>query len=1080
MRPARTWTRGAVATLGAMLVGGADGALPGAAAMPAPADAEIYIVQLAGDPLATYRGGLPGLPPTSPIEAGTGRLDVDTAVSTRYLDHIDRVQARAVDALSHALGRPVAALDRYRVVFNGLAVRLTPAEAAVVAGVPSVVDVHPEAVDRVATDVGPAWSGAAGVWEGGDVGRPDGVRGEGVVIGIVDTGINVDHPSFAAVDAYGYEHANPRGPGRYLGWCDPSHSRYSPDLRCNDKLIGLWSHFGSGNNPEDDNGHGSHTASTAGGNRLPAAVLVGPTISITRSISGVAPHANIAAYDACTGGGGCPESSTVAAIEQAVIDGVDVINYSIQVGQDSPWLNTRSQAFLAAREAGVFVAVAAGNAGPGPATNFANAPWVLTVGNSTHNRTMRNALVRMDGGDSPPPADIGGKGLTAGLAGPHPIVYAKGVTNVDGEVDDGRCLKAFAPGTFDSAIVLCDRGQNARVAKGQNVLAGGAAGYILANTAAEGGSLVGDGHFLPAVHISFADGERLKAWLATGSEHVGEIAGLTIDAAAANGDIMNAGSSRGPTMSTQCCRRPGLAIFEPMLLDVLKPDLTAPGTDVFAAVATTESARPPEFDLYSGTSMASPHAAGAAALLRAVHPDWSPAAIHSALVTTARGGVRMQDGATPAGPLAAGSGHLQVDAAARAGLVLEASPEDFWTADPSGGGDPRRLNLATLHDTRCPGRCAWERTLTGTSGAAVTWTAAGESTDGVRVTVEPAVFALAPGASQVVRVTADVAGLPDGEFVGAGVTLTPSRDGVAPAHLPISVRPVSSRLPSPVVIETDQQVGDRMVEGLLTRGAATLSATVEGMVAGKVDAAATAQDPTPNNPYDTPVGTLVVDLTVPAGARRVVAEVLGAPSRDVDLFVGRDDDGNGTPRAEEARCTSGGPGVREYCDLRNPEPGRWWVVAQNFQGSGAASDLIELASAVVPAGDAGNLTVTVPGTVEPGAPFGATVAWRVPAIAPGDRWYGAVVLSDGTAALGVLSVDVVGIDAAVPTVTPRPTAARPTLVATRPPRSATPTVTVAVATPTPTGPDPTVAPRPTTTGPSGPPPVIYLPMARKP
>lgn len=1054
-------------------------AAPVLAVPPEPGAAAPHIVQLAGAPLAAYRGGLAGLAPTSPVATGAARLDASSPASARYLEHLDGAQRRAVAAVEAALGRPVVVTDRYRVVLNALAVRLTPAEARQVARLPGIVDVHPEAVDRVATDAGPAWSGAQGVWDGTALGRPEGTFGEGVIIGVIDTGINADHPSFAAVDAHGYEHLNPRGPGRYLGWCDPASSQYRPDLRCNDKLIGLWSHFASGNNPEDDNGHGSHTASTAGGNRLPAAVLVGPTISITRAISGVAPHANIAAYDACTGQGGCPESSTVAAIEQAVIDGVDVINYSIQVGQDSPWLNSRSQAFLAAREAGVFVSVAAGNAGPGPSTNFANAPWVLTVGNSTHDRAMRNALVRMDGGDSPPPADIAGKGLTAGLHGPHPIVYAKGVTNVDGEADDGRCLKAFPPGTFDSAIVLCDRGQNARVAKGQNVLAGGAAGYILANTAAEGGSLVGDGHFLPAVHIGFADGERLKAWLATGDEHVGEISGLVIDTAPGNGDVMNAGSSRGPTASTQCCRRPGLAIFDAALLDVLKPDVTAPGTDVFAAVASTEGSRPPEFDLYSGTSMASPHAAGAAALVRAVHRDWSPAAIHAALVTTARRGVRLQDGATPAGPLAAGAGHIQADAAVRAGLVLEESPEGFWAADPSRGGDPMALNLATLHDTRCAGRCAWARTLTSTSDAPVTWTAAGESPDGVAVTVEPAVFTLAPHGRQTVRITADVADLPVGQFAAATVTLAPSDDAAAPAHLPLSVRPVAARLPSPVVIETDQPVGSRSVDGLRTRAAAALSATVAGLVAATVDARATAQDPTPNDPYDTPAGTLVVDLTVPAGARRLVAEVLGAPSRDVDLFVGRDDDGDGKARAEELRCRSGGPAVREYCDLRDPQPGRWWVVAQNFQGSGAASDTIELATAVVPAGDAGNLTAAVPEAAEPGAPFAAALGWRLASIGPGDRWYGAVVLSDGAGDLGVVSVDVVGVDAAVPTATPPPTAARPTLAATRPAPS--PTATPVPPTPTPDVPTPAPSrtPGPTATRATGGP-GVYLPVAHKP
>lgn len=1028
----RAWLSFLSLVLTALILGAPAPALQARAG--AEAGADYYIVVLSDPALASYRGGIPGLAATHPDTLGEARLDGDSPASLAYLDHLDAVQAAALDGISAAIGHPVEVLDHFRYALNGFTVWLTPAEAERVATLPGIQLVERRTVDQLTTDVGPAWSGAEGIWDGSAIDQPEGVLGEGVIIAVVDTGINTDHPSFAAIDEAGYEHLNPHPSGNYIGWCNPASPSHRPDLPCNDKLIGLWSHPTSGNNPEDDNGHGSHTASTVGGNRIAEAPLVGDTITMMRRVSGVAPHANIAAYDACTAAGGCPSTATVAAIEQATADGVDALNYSIGVGQDSPWLNTRGLAFLGAREAGVFVAVSAGNSGPGAGTVGSNAPWVLTVGNNTHNRAFSNTLMDLSGGTGQAPDDIVGRGMTGALPKAK-IVYAKGFARKDGSPDDGRCLSMnpsgqayaapFEPDTFDGQIVVCDRGRDARVWKGQAVRDGGGAGLVLANLETDGASLSGDAHVIPAVHISFADGELLKAWLETGGDPMGAIDESTVDLAAENGDVMNAGSSRGPTRTTQCCPRPGLEIYRPALLDVLKPDITGPGTDVLAAVSSGGSLAPPEFALLSGTSMSSPHAAGSGALIRAVHPDWTPAMIQSALMTTARTGtVRMQDRTSPAGPFDQGAGHLQIDRAAQAGFVLDETAARYRAADPSKGGDPKTLNIASLHDTACLLDCLWERTLTSTLDEPVTWNAAGEAGGNATVTVEPASFTLAPGGSQTVRISVDLSGSAVGSWVFGQVSFTPEGEAAPEAHFPLAVMPVHAKLPDTTTALAEKATGTHRIPDLRAIEAPILGLDEHGLAKATLRNQPLSQDPSPANPFDNLDGVLVVTMTVPADTVRLVAELVASEAPDLDMLVGRDR-GAGQPVAGDVVCNSGGPSWNEYCDIRNPAPGTWWVLVQSFQGSANQPDDISLSYGAVPAAPAGNFVARGPAAVPAGEPFAIDLDYDLPDFQVGDRWYGAVTVHKSPPVdylLGVIGIDLIAVpEGTLPTATPIPT-----------------------------------------------------------
>lgn len=730
-------------------------------------DPGVYIVRLKGQSLAAYSGGIPGLKATSPEVTGRRKLDVNAPESRAYLDYLAQKRAEFLQAAEQRLGRALTVGYVYDVVLNGLTLELSAEEAAAIADLPMLASVRPNFTRQLLTDRGPRWIGATALWGASNACAPGGKCGEGIIVGIIDTGINTDHPSFADIGGDGYDHTNPFGAGVYKGWCNPGFPKL---VTCNDKLIGAWSYANSDNDPEDPEGHGSHTASTAAGNRLYNVLLDEPTIDFTFDISGVAPHANIIAYDACTTDG-CNGDDLVAAINQAVADGVDVINYSIGSGATtSPWAADDALAFLDARAAGVFVAASAGNRGPGDATigSPAGAPWLTSVAAGTHDRALVNALVDLTGGTYAL-ADIQGRSVTAGY-GPAPIVYA-------GDYGNALCKAGiWSPGTFSGQIVVCDRGEIARVEKADNVQAAGGGGMVLANAAANGDELIGDAYAIPGVHITYNDGVALKSWLASGSGHTGRILGTTKDIQDANGDVMAAFSSRGPAKSVQG--------------NVLKPDILGPGVDILAAWATLPGEPAPELEIISGTSMSSPHLAGAGALMTQAKPTWTPAEIQSALMTTAwLQNVREEDGVTPVDPFDVGSGRVNLAAAVNAGLVLNVTTTEYQNADPALGGDPTTLNIASMANGACYKTCAWTRTVRNPTATAMSWTGSFTGFDGLAGTLSPTSFSLAGGASQSFTLTInDVTGLTPGQWYFGRVVFKEA-NGLAPdAHFPVAVR----------------------------------------------------------------------------------------------------------------------------------------------------------------------------------------------------------------------------------------------------------------------------------------------------
>lgn len=724
-----------------------------------------YVVILDDPAVASYTGGISGFSATSPSVTGVDQLDAEAPEALAYSDFLNAKQVQAIDVIEQQIGRAVDVRHQYTFALNGMSLKLTPAEAAQVATLPGVADVQVDTAFNVTTDTSPEWLGAVDIWDGSGTGGLPGTMGEGIVVGILDTGINFNHPSFAEVGGDGYVHQNPWAPGVYTGWCNPSHPNYDASYTCNDKLIGAWDYAdaswpGESDGPFDHHSHGSHTASTTAGNII-TSTLDAPTAAVTKTLSGMAPHANIIMYDVC--GDSCYTTDLVAAINQAIIDGVDVINESIGIGGDS-FTGMKQAAYLNAVSAGIFVARSAGNSGPGASTVGPEPVWTLTTANLKHDRVIENSLINMDGG-STPPADISGLGFTSGY-GPAEIVYAGDYTstltttpNLCGAGAAESWTSPWPAGTFNGEIVVCDRGTYGRVEKGDNVLAAGAGGYILAD---HGGGLVADAHSLPAVHISYADGDILKSWLISTTVQTATISGYSWDYIAESGDIMAGSSSRGPGP-----------------VNVIKPDGGAPGTSIWAAYRTDD-----ETGFMSGTSMASPHVAGAAALIKAVHPTWTPSQIKSALMTTATtANTFKEDGVTPTDPFDVGGGRIQIPAAAQAGLLFDETIANYSAANAANADE---LNLPSFANGACYKECSWTRTVESSMAVAETWTATVDAPAGVELMVEPSSFTLDAGGTQTFTVTATVTEAAAEDWAFGSVTFSPSGGTVPDAYLPLA------------------------------------------------------------------------------------------------------------------------------------------------------------------------------------------------------------------------------------------------------------------------------------------------------
>ena len=938
---------------------------------------ETYIIQL--DSAA--------IPTRSATEKGIQKSESDAA----YGKELKAEQADLTSSIAKITGSTPKVLDSFTHAINGITVKLTRAQAQRVARIDGVKAVQVDFTRQLTTDRGPAWIGATTIYDGSNVPGGVGSKGEGIIVGVLDTGLNPANPSFADVGADGYNHTNPLGAGVYKGVCATDAT-----WGCNDKVIGYWDFDlpGATDGKYDDDGHGSHTGSTTAGNQVAATAYSARgtehEFSVTSTIKGVAPHANIIGYDVCDGEG-CQGTSIVAAIDQAIIDGVDAINYSIGANAaSSPWTDADSVGFLNARAAGIYVATSAGNDGPDAATvgSPADVPWVTSVGATTHDRKYVSSVVDITATDASTLPDIEGAGLSGPTDGSFPVVYAGAApynnplcgAPTDAPPGTGT---TFPAGTdLSGKIIICDRGGGGRVEKGENVAGLGAEGMILANNEASGSSLNGDAHALPAAHITYADGVALKAYVAAHPGAEAALSGAVADIADENGDIMAAFSSRGPNRA----------------ISMMSPSVSAPGVDILAAAGTGNDV---EWEFISGTSMASPHTAGSYALLKAVQPDWSPAEAQSALMTTSERNITDDDG-TEADWFDMGSGRIELRNAAKAGVVLDENLAGYEAADPSTGGDVRELNTANMADDECLQTCEWTRSFTGTSTGVGTWTVSVENlSDGLTLDTDVDTIAVTDGGTDDVTVTATVAnGSPTDEWLFGTVVLTPPAGSSAPvAHLPVGVLPSAGVLPTSIDVTTRRDAGSQLETDLEAISITDLQIDASGLVPEESTKLSIVEDSTNSNAFDGN-GTKVTNVAVPAGATSLIAKLANPTAPDFDLYVG-----TGAVTAANVVAQSASGGSDEGVEIANPTAGTYWVLVQNWEASTpGGTDTTDLVTAVV-AGDQGNLYAEGPsGPVPAATPFDIRTFWDESDMDAGETWHGTLTLGTSPATPGDIGV----------------------------------------------------------------------------
>jgi hypothetical protein len=722
------------------------------------------VIKLDYEPMATYGGTLENLPATGP--AFTGRKLSGAEAERRYEDHIEAREDEFLRVLSKRVPGAKAG-QRLRTVYGGIAVTAPANRLRDVAAIPGVVAVQADAMRQPLTDSSTEFIGA------GPASAAAASDGAGVLVGVLDSGAWPEHPSFAESTT---SQAPPLKADGTARTCDFGPDPAKPDagpFRCNRKLIGgaafLSAYLDDAARADgekyktarDSSGHGTHTATTAAGNVLASAPVLGTERGPLR---GVAPGAWVSVYKVC-GVEGCFSSDSAAAVGQAVKDGVQVINFSIS-GGTVPQTDPVELAFLDAYAAGVFVAASAGNEGPGAGTVNHLSPWVTTVAASTQSREFVSTLTVRSGAAK---ATFEGASVTGG-AGPAPVVLAESVSGYN-----KLCNAKAAADAFAGKIVACERGGNARVEKGNNVKAGGAVGMILYNPKLA--DIETDNHWLPTVHL--ADGTAFQKFLTAHRNVTGSFtAGVRHTGKA---DVMAAFSSRGPAGP------------------FIKPDVTAPGVQILAGhTPTPESPAegPPgeRFQAIAGTSMSSPHVAGAAAWLKSRHPDWSPGRIRSALMTTATTEVVKEDLKTPADAFDMGAGRIRLDRAVNAGLVFDETSTRLSTL----GADEVNavhLNLPSVNAPVMPGRVTTVRTATNVTGRTVTYKASATTSTGATVTVLPATFVVLPGRSADLSISIRSEAATK-QFYGQ-VTLTPATAADGPElHLPVAFVPK----PGPVTV----------------------------------------------------------------------------------------------------------------------------------------------------------------------------------------------------------------------------------------------------------------------------------------
>ena len=986
-----------------------------------PEERKVYIVQLRQPSTAEYHASLlksPGI--LSAQKSARPRFDPNSAALQSYAD---RLLARQQEVLVRA-APDAEKIYSYRYGLNGFAARMTAAQAHKLENQDDVLHVWEDEIRPLATNFSPnflqLFDGEKGLR------GPEGLTGDGVVIGFIDSGIYPEHPALKDTkeadrpSACRGSWADNTLMGRWLckrfdrmddqlvfeppedwnGACEAGE-RFE-ETNCNNKLIGArWFISGAENSgpidsgeirsARDVDGHGTHTATTAAGNRASASIFG----TLIGNVEGIAPRARIAVYKACWLRPGdtrasCNTSDLANAIDSAVADGVDIINYSV----GSSMLQVVAPddvALMNATKAGVLAVVAAGNDGPNLGTigSPAGGPWTLTVAASTRDGETSVEAMQIN-----EPPSIAGKyaSVEAAFTPPlqdrdpieAPLILADDDDDTSGSGTTADACEPLVNDTeMDGNIAFIERGGCNFDIKVRNAEIAGATAAVVYSIAGDPITMFGDPSLvdIPAVMIGQADGNLIVAEIEAENDVTAVLDKSFLLSVPEDGNVMATFSSRGPGPAH----------------DLLKPDVTAPGVNILAGF-TPESANsmPDEQYAYlSGTSMSVPHVAGTAALLLEAHPDWRPTVVKSALMTSARQDLVASDGVGAANPFDFGAGHIVPNDALQPGLVYDVTDDEFdafacasespavsgerCTELENGGASfaPEDMNQPSIGLARLAHEQTVTRRVTNVGDDSQTFSVAVSAPPGIQVAVVPPTLSVGPGETASYDTTFRYESGPLDLWRFGSLTWSNSERSV---YSPVAVKPVS--VTAPAEISSFGGTGSETfpVEFGYT---GTYAPVVHGLrrpliIPGFVD-----NDPTKTFTFRSGAGVTAHLVDVPPDQlylRFSLFDALTDGDDDLDLYLFYQPGQCNPLNFRGVQLTeSGGPTAEEQVNVFRPAAGCYGALVHGFEtdevNGGPGSNYTMLAWAFGITDDQGNMTVSGPPVVNAGATEDVTVNW---------------------------------------------------------------------------------------------------------
>ena len=984
-----------------------------------------YIVEMKAAPAATFEG-------TRPSD-GT-KLNISDSTVANYMQQLQGEH----DAVAAAVG--ATKIYDYGITLNGFAAQLSEGQVNALRKRSDVLAVHPFKTYQLATDNTPSFIG---------VSNPDGpwrqkYTGEDIVVAILDGGIWPEHPCFEDRPTpirgqIGRKIPYGDAPESFSGSaCEFGNSEFNPadvDFACNNKLLSARFFVDGFLDPTAENQgltpgeclsardcgpFGDHGTNVAGTTACNGDTLGRENGEEVGKISGMAPRARIAHYKVCWSipsatNGTCSNVDLVAAIEQAIADGVDVMNLSL--GSSNPLIGDAfDRALLNATNAGIYVVTSAGNDGPGAGTvgSPATAPWVMSIG------AMQDPGVTATGLEVSSPASIASTYI--GLQGSGPVTLAD-AGDLVADVVVAEPLLACDPVTNGAAlegkIALVSRGACAFDTKYLNAQAAGAIAIVVYNDGADATRIdpiimggLSENVTIPGIMISFTDGDLIRT--TAGAEPV---AGrLSPDISEVRENRMASFSSRGPNGFTA---------------DILKPDVVAPGVQILSAGSPEGGIDQDEplFSSINGTSFSSPHVAGLMALIRQAHPDWSPAAARSAYMTTGRQNIKETFREDLATPFDLGGGMVVPTDALDPGLVYDVSEDDYAAYscgqniffsgavcdDLAAAGfsfDPADLNYPAITISELPGRRTVRRTVTAVGGPKsrrarrVRYFPKIEAPEGFEVTVKPNVLRLREGESASFEVEIAVVDAPVNVWRFGSITWEGGPRGQV-VRSPIAVK--AQAISAPAEVDNTGAAGDASFSiGFGYTGAYT--AQVHGLDDARPFVATVEDDPTDTFAFFGPGTTIAFLEDLPPGtayARWTTFNSYTSGNDDIDLYL---------YYCPNFSCTqiasSGNSDSNESVDVLLPtsDPSiddPYLVFAHGFNTEGGLpADLVLFAQDFGLVDDRGNMTISAPTSATSGSTADIGYSWSGLATGAGFKFLGAVSHSDAAGIQALTIVDI--------------------------------------------------------------------------